>query len=115
MCDSIKHPIVEEGSGLVDNSLPTPPSSTDVPSDENELTQSSTTLPNKTDISRDKTDNNRDYSEIARNIFRGRLCASLCRELLKLGTSRQERVMMKEFVKILGTLTPQSWLRPETV
>ena len=54
-----------------------------------------------------------DFAETARNVFRMRLTASLCREVLKMGSSRVEKAAIKEFVKVMGTLAPQSWMRPD--
>lgn len=95
LCDNIKNPVVED---VIPN-------------------------PETTDEAAAAADGNsdgapaskKDYSEVARNMFRARLMASISREMLKLGSSRAEKAAAKEFVKVLTTLSPSSWIKKELV
>lgn len=62
----------------------------------------------------DKGDKN--YPEQARNIFRIRLTAAISREILKCDKTRsREREMVKEFIKVMGGLSPYAWIQQNTV
>lgn len=48
-------------------------------------------------------------------LFGERLAAALCRELFKLGRSKHDKATLKEFVKVLASVEPQSWIRADNV
>lgn len=53
-----------------------------------------------------------DDSETARVACRARLAASVSREILKFGASKQDKAAAKDFVKVLVCLEPELWASP---
>jgi hypothetical protein len=105
LCENIKKPFLLASDAVVD-----PTAEDNVPLGE---------IPPETgsgsgEMNFDRGDKN--YPEQARNIFRMRLTAAISREILKCDkTRRVQREMVKEFIKVMGGLTPQAWIQKSTV
>ena len=85
LCENIKNPLSATSTSVLTIPVPAPADSAtaDAPGD-NSLPAP---LPGAVVSGAAKIDNEKkDYAEIARNVFRIRLTAALCREILKMGT-----------------------------
>ena len=61
------------------------------------------------------TSDSKTISETTRKSFKMRIFAAISREALKIGSSKEDKIVLKELVRVISAVSPAEWASEELV